>query len=86
MLVWEGTKVFGVTKSTCHISLAAYIAGIKVYGVIGVYIPPVKVEFTYTKYAEIWDSIVELVYSLQLKFSIAADCSIIMGKFNAHIG
>ena len=46
MLVRESTKVLGVSKSTCHVSLAAHMAGIGVCVVTGVYIPPVKVGFT----------------------------------------
>ena len=46
MLVGEGTKVLGVSKSTCHVFLAAHIAGIGMYVVTGVYIPPVRVGFT----------------------------------------
>ena len=38
MLVREGTKLLGVSKSTCHISLAAHVAGIGVCVVAEVYI------------------------------------------------
>ena len=46
MLVQEGTKVFGVIKSTYHISLAAHMAGIRVCMVTRVFILPVRVGFT----------------------------------------
>ena len=64
MLVPQGTRVLGVSKSECHVSLVIQVSEIGVCVVTGVYIPPVRAGFTPGKYFEIWDRIVESVHSL----------------------
>ena len=64
MLVQQGTKVLGVSKSEYYVSLAIEASKIGVCVVTGVYIPPVRAGFTPGKYVEIWDKIVESVHSL----------------------
>ena len=64
MLVQQGTRVLGVSKSECHMLLAIQVSEIRMYIVTGVYIPPVRAGFTQGKYIEIWDKIVEFVHSL----------------------
>ena len=64
MLVRQGTRVLGVSKSEYHVLLAILVSEIGMCVVTGVYIPPVRVGFTQGKYVEIWDKIVESVHSL----------------------
>ena len=56
--------MLGVSKSEIYVSLAILVLEIGMCVVTGVYIPPVRVGFTPGKYVEIWDKIVESVYSL----------------------
>ena len=64
MLVRQRTRVLGVSKSECHVSLVIQVLEIGVCVVTGVCIPPVRAGLTPGKYVEIWDKIVESVHSL----------------------
>ena len=64
MLVRQGTRVLGVSKSECHMLLAILVSEIGMCVVTGVYIQPVRAGFTLGTYIEIWDKIVESVHFL----------------------
>ena len=84
MLVRQGTKVLGVSKSEFYVSLAIHVSAIGMCVVTGVYILPVRAGFTPRIYVDIWDTIVESVHALLLQFNIATYGSLIVGDFNAH--
>ena len=46
MLVQQGTRVLGVSKSTCYISLVVYMPVVRVCVITGLYITPVRAGFT----------------------------------------
>ena len=64
MLVWQGTRVLGLSRSEFHVSLATQVSEIGMCVVTGVYVPPVRLGFTPGQYIEIWDTKVESVHSL----------------------
>ena len=64
MLVQQGTRVLGVSKSEFHVSLSILVSEISMCVVTGVFILLVRAGFTPGKYVDIWDKIVESVHSL----------------------
>ena len=64
MLVRQGTRDLGVSKSEYHVLLAIQVSEIGMCIVTRVYILPVRAGFTPGKYVEIWYKIVESVHSL----------------------